>query len=508
LQCWQYSGTECVQSHAHAGVYDAALTWRPDGRIGTVCVDADDDAACGSTATKTYVYDPAGELLGDGVGCALSSGLPTSACSETWAYDLQGNRTAHDPTAASGDSIAYFYDDAGRLDHSTVGSATTTYSYDDAGRRTGVDVPTGADTTLAYDPRGMPASITKGTTTILEMAYDGQGTLTDMTMGTADVPVAWDTTLAVPQIAQMLDTRAVWSTRRISSSNGSWLGYDWAGDFNQYITSTTVGTQYVYDPYGTADNGPTSLFYFSWGQRGELTLGDYTHLRHRLYDPATGTFLSPDPVMQDPYGTELGTPTEANTYHYVGNDPLNRTDPLGLADCKDDWWNPGGWVDCVAQVSPIEGQTAANFSGGVLNGLTFGHGEGLTEALGIEDNVDWGAAETHWGTFIGAALDVPFAWAESSVFGALLVASGGYNIWRDCFEGTQQDDCSMTVATSAVTIPAGGLGAFLSEPLANLVALLSSFLQIDPTEGVEHPQVRFALSCRAQIEQDLKTPFQ
>jgi hypothetical protein len=27
------------------------------------------------------------------------------------------------------------------------------------------------------------------------------------------------------------------------------------------------------------------------------------------------------------YGSEPGTPTEANPYHYVANDPLNFTDP-------------------------------------------------------------------------------------------------------------------------------------------------------------------------------------
>jgi hypothetical protein len=44
------------------------------------------------------------------------------------------------------------------------------------------------------------------------------------------------------------------------------------------------------------------------------------HLRNRDYDPTTATFLSRDPAMEGPggmYGSEPGTPTEANTYHYV-----------------------------------------------------------------------------------------------------------------------------------------------------------------------------------------------
>ena len=44
------------------------------------------------------------------------------------------------------------------------------------------------------------------------------------------------------------------------------------------------------------------------------------------YDPTTGTFLTRDPLD----GVD-GTPTtEANPYHYADNDPLNKTDPLGL----------------------------------------------------------------------------------------------------------------------------------------------------------------------------------
>ncbi len=51
----------------------------------------------------------------------------------------------------------------------------------------------------------------------------------------------------------------------------------------------------------------------------------------RFYDPTTGTFLSPDPLD----GVD-GETTVANPYHYTSNDPLNRTDPLGLRPTDDD----------------------------------------------------------------------------------------------------------------------------------------------------------------------------
>ncbi len=54
-----------------------------------------------------------------------------------------------------------------------------------------------------------------------------------------------------------------------------------------------------------------------------------------IYDPTTGTFLSPDPLAAEPYGSEEATTTVANAYHYVSNDPLNFTDPLGLCRTTD-----------------------------------------------------------------------------------------------------------------------------------------------------------------------------
>jgi RHS repeat-associated protein len=51
-----------------------------------------------------------------------------------------------------------------------------------------------------------------------------------------------------------------------------------------------------------------------------------TYAQARYYDPVVGRFLSPDPVrLADDF----------NLYAYVGNNPINATDPTGLYDSRD-----------------------------------------------------------------------------------------------------------------------------------------------------------------------------
>ena len=68
----------------------------------------------------------------------------------------------------------------------------------------------------------------------------------------------------------------------------------------------------------------------------------FQYLRARYYDPATGQFLTRDPIeaeTREPYG-------------YVGGNPLNETDPAGLNKCEVGA-NPFRWAgnaaDCVAK---------------------------------------------------------------------------------------------------------------------------------------------------------------
>ncbi|WP_311469817.1 RHS repeat-associated core domain-containing protein [uncultured Actinomyces sp.] len=50
----------------------------------------------------------------------------------------------------------------------------------------------------------------------------------------------------------------------------------------------------------------------------------------RVYDPATGSFLSVDPLLAPPEAAWASNP-----YSYAGNDPVGFSDPTGLAPVSD-----------------------------------------------------------------------------------------------------------------------------------------------------------------------------
>ncbi len=165
------------------------------------------------------------------------------------------------------------------------------------------------------------------------------------TIGGTSVSYTWDLNSALPEVLEdEQGNRYVYGLDLISRTNGSSPEYslaDGLGSTTGLTDDTGALTDtYSYDAFGgvRSQTGSSSNEFTYTGEQNDPTGLDY--LRARYYDPATGRFLSQDPL---PIG---------NLYSYVGNNPVNLVDPYGL--CGFDSWRDAG--DCIEDF----GECAAN----------------------------------------------------------------------------------------------------------------------------------------------------
>jgi RHS repeat-associated protein len=108
-----------------------------------------------------------------------------------------------------------------------------------------------------------------------------------------------------------------------------------------------------YDTFGRVwtSTTPSTEFRFAFTGRDLDPESDLYHYRARYYDPATGQFISADPI-----GFGAG---DGNLYRYVGNGPIDGTDPTGRIEIGMDGEIPG------RPTKPLLSETATDPSGEV-----------------------------------------------------------------------------------------------------------------------------------------------
>ncbi|HEV7805726.1 MAG TPA: HYD1 signature containing ADP-ribosyltransferase family protein [Solirubrobacteraceae bacterium] len=299
---WRYERGDLAEYRCEAAgkTRTAQLTRDGVGRVVEAIVDED---------RQRYSYDPAGQLL--------SAETPRGALS--FSYDANGRLERETSPVAT---LDYEYDVAGQLLARRDGAdaAVTEYEYDGAGRRVR-EVEADFSRTWRWDELGRLAQVDTSahgddSPRSTQVAVDALGELAQVD-GT---DLMWDTANAFAPLT--------WMGRQAVVGDGSpwalagdgaakWLAPDWQG---------TVG-EADRDPWGAASSGADRL---QLGYRGELEFDGQTWLRSRVYEPATRSFLSPDP--RPPVA---GAGWAANPYHYAANNPLNLSDPLGLRPISD-----------------------------------------------------------------------------------------------------------------------------------------------------------------------------
>jgi RHS repeat-associated protein len=89
----------------------------------------------------------------------------------------------------------------------------------------------------------------------------------------------------------------------------------------------TIQSHYSYEPFGrTTADGAVSVNRMQFSGR-EAEAGGLYHYRARYYDAGIQRFISEDPLG---FGGDDGM----NLHAYAGNNPLNRTDPLGDSETQ------------------------------------------------------------------------------------------------------------------------------------------------------------------------------
>ncbi len=292
---WRYEDGELAGYDVVAGARrrSAQLTRDPIGRVVAAVVDG---------AEHAYGYDAAGQLV------AATTGRGSYA----FTYDASGRLKAE---SAPGALLEYEHDAAGQLlvRRSDAGEASR-YEYDGAGRRIREEVDGDGARSYRWDELGRLVQIASGETTT-ELRVDALGELAEVDGRT----LMWDTATPFSPLAYVDDQAVIglgapWATA--GPGDQSWLAPDWQG---------TVGAER--DPFGepVAEAGGPAL-----GYHGEVEVAGHTWLRNRVYEPATRSFLTPDPLPAVP-----GTASAANPYHYAANDPVGLADPLGLRPVTD-----------------------------------------------------------------------------------------------------------------------------------------------------------------------------
>jgi RHS repeat-associated protein len=306
--------------------------------------DLNQTAAGASYMKESFAYD----LLDRLTGVTFNDGTAP----KSYAYDAMGNFTS------KSDVGSYLYPTPGAeavgphavsaITGTVNGVTNPSFSYDANG-----NLVSGAGRTVTYTSFNMPTAITLAPST-LSYTYDSEHART-MEVGPNGTTV---------YLNPRMDT-GIHVEKQITTAGVNWQNYIYAGgrtvaiQFDQSLTGNGVFTRYLhkdhlgstqtitdesgnqteylsYDSYGKRrfPNGSddtlntiASATRYGFTQQEDLVEVGLIHMNGRVYDPLVGRFMTADPMIASAFDSQA-----FDRYAYLGNNPLNGTDPSGF--CK------------------------------------------------------------------------------------------------------------------------------------------------------------------------------